>query len=50
MPVSPVLDFSGATPSAPPPATFTAEGKSGARYTFTFSWDDPHGVTITKGP
>jgi alpha-galactosidase len=50
VPVTPVLDFSGATPSAPPPASFTAQGKSGARYTITFSWDAPHGVTIAEKP
>ncbi len=50
VPVTPVLDFSGDNPSAPPPATFTAQGKSGASYTLAFSWNDPHGVTITKAP
>jgi hypothetical protein len=50
VPVSPVLDFSGANPAAPPPATFAATGKSGARYTVAFSWSEPHGVTVTKAP
>ncbi len=50
VPVTPVLDFSGANPSAPPPSTFTATGKSGAKVTVTFSWSDPHGVTVSKTP
>lgn len=50
VPVTPVLDFSGANPSAPPPAVFTATGKSGAKVTVTFSWSEPHGVTVVKSP
>ena len=50
VPVTPVLDFSGANPSAPPPAAFTATGKSGAKVTVTFSWSEPHGVTVVSSP
>lgn len=49
-PVTPVLDFSGANPSAPPPSKFTARGKSGAVYELSFSWSEPHGVTVSKTP
>jgi alpha-galactosidase len=42
---TPVFDFTG---SAPPPSAWHATGKSGTKYTVTFAWDAPHGVTIAK--
>lgn len=51
--VSPILDTIAAPGSttAPPPTTFTAQGKSGAAYALTFSWTDVHSVAVlTNGP
>lgn len=46
-PVADGMMAGGDGTSAPPPAVFSAVGQSGKTYSIAFSWDAPHGVTVT---